>query len=42
LNEEYDLEHFKYPVQSADAIWEALLNRIRQLIREQRHIQKCA
>lgn len=39
---QYDLEHFKYPVAIAHAIWEALLNRIRQLIREQRHIQKCA
>jgi len=39
---QYDLEHFKYPVAIADAIWEALLNHIRQVIREQRHIQKCA
>ncbi|MCU0542477.1 MAG: hypothetical protein MUE44_09825 [Oscillatoriaceae cyanobacterium Prado104] len=39
---QYDLEHFKYPVAIADAIWEALLDRIRQVIREQRHIPKCA
>jgi hypothetical protein len=39
---QYDLEHFKYPVAITDAIWEALLNHIRQVIREQRHTQKCA
>ena len=33
---QYDLEHFKYPVAIADAIWEALLNHIRHLNREQR------
>lgn len=35
---QYDLEHFNYP----DAIWEALLNRICQVITEQRHTKKCA
>ena len=39
---QYDLEHFKYPVAIADAIWEALLNHIREVITEQRHTQKCA
>lgn len=39
---QYDLEHFKYPVAIADAIWDALLNRIRQVITEQRYTQKCA
>jgi hypothetical protein len=39
---QYDLEHFKYPVAIADAIWEALLNRIRQIIREQRLSLACA
>jgi hypothetical protein len=39
---QYDLEHFKYPVQSADAIWDALRHRIRQIIKEHRHIPKCA
>jgi hypothetical protein len=39
---QYDLEHFNYPVQSADAIWEALLNHIRQVIREQRLSLACA
>ena len=39
---QYDLEHFNYPVQSADAIWEALLNHIRQVIREQRLSKQCA
>ncbi|HBK97879.1 MAG TPA: hypothetical protein DD001_11435 [Microcoleaceae bacterium UBA10368] len=39
---QYDLEHFKYPVQSADAIWEALLNHIRQVITEQRLSLACA
>ncbi|MEG4013779.1 MULTISPECIES: hypothetical protein [unclassified Microcoleus] len=39
---QYDLEHFKYPVQSADAIWDALLHHIRRAITEQRHTQKCA
>lgn len=39
---QYDLEHFKYPVAIADAIWEALLNHIRQVITELRHTQKCA
>jgi len=36
------LEHFKYPVAIADAIWEALLNRIRQVITEQRLSLACA
>ncbi|WP_341733757.1 hypothetical protein [Microcoleus sp. EPA2] len=39
---QYDLEHFKYPVAIADAIWEALLNHIRQVIREQRLSLACA
>ncbi|MEG3860638.1 hypothetical protein [Microcoleus sp. herbarium12] len=39
---QYDLEHFKYPVAIADAIWEALLNHIRQVIREQRLSKQCA
>ena len=39
---QYDLEHFKYPVAIADAIWEALLNRIRQVITEQRLSLACA
>jgi len=39
---QYDLEHFKYPVAIADAIWQALLNRIRQVITEQRLSLACA
>jgi hypothetical protein len=39
---QYDLEHFKYPVAIADAIWETLLNHIRHLIREQRLSLACA
>ncbi|MEG3873200.1 MULTISPECIES: hypothetical protein [unclassified Microcoleus] len=39
---QYDLEHFKYPVAIADAIWEALLNHIRHLNREQRLSLACA
>ncbi|MEG4309799.1 MULTISPECIES: hypothetical protein [unclassified Microcoleus] len=39
---QYDLEHFKYPVVIADAIWEALLNHIRHLNREQRLSLACA
>ncbi|MCC3570445.1 MAG: hypothetical protein JGK30_06635 [Microcoleus sp. PH2017_40_RAT_O_B] len=39
---QYDLEHFKYPVAIGDAIWEALLNHIRQVIREQRLSKQCA
>ena len=39
---QYDLEHFKYPVAIADAIWDALLNHIRQVIREQRLSLACA
>ena len=39
---QYDLEHFKYPVAIVDAIWESLLNHIRQVITELRHTQKCA
>ena len=39
---QYDLEHFKYPVAIANAIWEALLNHIRHLNREQRLSLACA
>jgi len=39
---QYDLEHFKYPVAIADAIWEALLNHIRHLNRKQRLSLACA
>ncbi|MBD0307197.1 MAG: hypothetical protein ICV80_03380 [Microcoleus sp. T1-bin1] len=39
---QYDLEQFKYPVAIADAIWEALLNHIRHLNREQRLSLACA
>ena len=39
---QYDLEHFKYPVQSADAIWEALLNQISRVTRELRLSKQCA
>jgi hypothetical protein len=39
---QYDLEHFKYPVAIADAIWEALLNHIRHINREQRLSLACA
>ncbi|PSB36610.1 hypothetical protein C7B69_04435 [filamentous cyanobacterium Phorm 46] len=39
---QYDLEHFNYPVQSANQIWDTLLNHIRRAITEQRHTQKCA
>ena len=39
---QYDLEHFKYPVAIADAIWDALLNHIRRVIREQRLSKQCA
>ena len=37
-----DLEHFKYPVAIADAIWEALLNHILHLNRKQRLSLACA
>ncbi|MCC3405580.1 MAG: hypothetical protein JGK17_08300 [Microcoleus sp. PH2017_10_PVI_O_A] len=39
---QYDIEHFKYPVQSADAIWEALLNNISRVTRELRLSKQCA
>jgi hypothetical protein len=39
---QYDLEHFKYPMAIADAIWEALLNHICQIIRKQRLSLACA
>jgi len=39
---QYDLEHFKYPVAIADAIWEALLNQISRVTRELRLSKQCA
>ena len=39
---QYDLEHFKYPVQSADAIWEALLKYISRVTRGLRLSKQCA
>ncbi len=39
---QYDLEHFKYPLHSADAIWEALLNHISRVTRELRLSKQCA
>jgi hypothetical protein len=39
---QYDLEHFKYPVAIADAIWEALLNHISRVTRELRLSKQCA
>ncbi|MBD0394408.1 MAG: hypothetical protein ICV52_11275, partial [Microcoleus sp. C1-bin4] len=39
---QYDLEHFKYSVAIADAIWEALLNHISRVTRELRLSKQCA
>ncbi|MGL5058897.1 MAG: hypothetical protein ACRC62_02860 [Microcoleus sp.] len=39
---QYDIEHFKYPVAIADAIWDALLDRISRLTREFRLSKQCA
>ncbi len=39
---QYDLEHFKYPVAIADAIWEALLKHISRVTRELRLSKQCA